>query len=341
MGTRLISKTWRVEGVLTNATSAKLSDSTGAYGVKENVSGTVTVADGTAMTNSATGVYEYSFTDTVNIAYTGYVEIVYSGATYYFEVDIPARSSVGGMVASYDSLLERVGHFLFGFRSGYSSDQTSDIENAITDGLRDVYAAHLWSFFRPVKTITTTDGTATYSLPTGYESIESEMHYAPGEGDFYPPLQQRSDSRIREYQQGNDETGRPYYFSIRTVDFESTVGSLRQLVLYPTPDDAYVLHAKMKLRPVAIDSTNPYPVGGESLSQLILEACLASAERLYDDRPGIHTSHFQELLPLAIAADRLITSPMSLGADAPRGENSGYASRAVRIGSVTIDGVTI
>ncbi|MHC4705416.1 MAG: hypothetical protein ACYTFQ_33145 [Planctomycetota bacterium] len=175
MATRLISKTWKVEDVLTDVTTALLSDPTGAYGVKETVSGTVTVADGTAMTKSATGTYEYSFTDTEDIAYTAYVEFVYDGATYHFEVDIPARSAVGAMVASYSSLLERVGHHLFGIRSGYTSDQTTDIEECIKDGLHDVYTAHPWSFFRPVKEITTTApySTGTITVASGVVTLTS------------------------------------------------------------------------------------------------------------------------------------------------------------------------
>ena len=116
-----------MEGVLTNVTTAKLSDPTGTYGIKRNDTGLPITggADGTDMTNSSTGVYEASFTDEVGVAYTAYVEIVYDSSTYYFEVDIPARSATGTMVASYSSLLERVGHFLFGIRSGYSADQTA------------------------------------------------------------------------------------------------------------------------------------------------------------------------------------------------------------------------
>src|SRR5688500_6898523 len=136
MATRLIVKTWRVEGVVTNVTSAKLSDPTGTYGVKRNDTDAVVVADGTNMTNSATGVYEYSFEDVQDVAYTAYVEFVYAGSTFHFEVDLAARADTGLMVASYSSLLERVGHYLFGIRASFSSDQTTDIEECIKDGLR-------------------------------------------------------------------------------------------------------------------------------------------------------------------------------------------------------------
>lgn len=60
------------------------------------------------------------------------------------------------MTVSYSNLLERVGRFLFGQRSGYSDSETSDIEDCIQDGLRMVYASHDWSFFKPIEDVTTT-----------------------------------------------------------------------------------------------------------------------------------------------------------------------------------------
>jgi hypothetical protein len=407
MATRLISQTWKVENVLTDVTTAKLSDPTGAYGVKETVSGTVTVADGTDMTKSATGTYEYSFTDTEDIAYTAYVEFVYEGNTYHLEVDIPARSASGAMVASYSSLLERVGHYLFGIRSSFSSDQTTDIEECIKDGLHDVYTAHSWSFFRPVKEITTTapysTGTITvasgvvtlasgtfpswaavgvlkvssdyydvdtrdgdtqitledtsvtvaagtsyelgrpeYDLPTGFQEIVGkELAYEAGQSDFYPPVRRRHDDQIRAWRQDDPYHDRPLYFSTRAVEFDATVGSRRRLVLYPTPDAAYVLKVPMELRTTMIDAVNQYPVGAESLTQVITEACLAAAERNYDEQEGRHTKRFMELLPLAIAADQEMTSPTSLGPDAPKGENTDLVSRAVRVGTITLNDVTM
>jgi hypothetical protein len=310
------------------------------------------------------------------------------------------------MVASYSSLLERVGHFLFGIRTGYTADQTSDIEDCIEDGLHDVYTAHSWSFFRPIREVVTTAPYATgtvriasgvvtltggtfpswaavgvlevantyydvdtrdgntqvtledtsvtvtaasayeltrpeYDLPATFEDIEGDLTYEPGESDLYPPVTEKHDSEILRLAQDNPYTDRPLYYGIRTVEFDPTVGSRRRLSLYPTPDAVYVLKGRMKLRSTMIDVTNQYPVGGESLAQLITEACLAAAERNFDEQQSQHTKRFQELLPLAIAADLEMTSPTSLGADAPRTEIVDWASRTLRTGAVTINGTTM
>ena len=310
------------------------------------------------------------------------------------------------MQATYATLLERVGHFLFGLRTGYSADQISDIEECIQDGLHDVYTAHKWSFFRPIETITTTapytTGTITvasgvvtlvggtfpawaadgvlkldndyydvntrdgdtqitledtsvtdavasiyelgrpeYDLPAAFEAIEGDFTYEPGQSDFYPAVKQRHDDQIRRLVQDDPYHDRPLYYGIRTVEFVRTVGSRRRLVFYPTPDAAYVLKARMKLRPLMIDGTNLYPVGGESLAQVITEACLAAAERNYDEQEKRHTQRFQQLLPLAIMADLDMTSPTQLGPDAPEGENTDLIARSVRVGAITINGVEL
>lgn len=72
-----------IDDVMTDVTSAVLSDPTGTFGVKRDDTDAVVVADGTAMTRVDTGRYEHTFTEPVaGLTYTYYVEYVYDGATY-------------------------------------------------------------------------------------------------------------------------------------------------------------------------------------------------------------------------------------------------------------------
>ena len=83
MSTTFMSVQFKPAGVLTNATTAVLSDATGTYGIKRNDTSAVVVADGTALLNPSTGVYTYSFTDPASdLTYTYAVEFVYLGITY-------------------------------------------------------------------------------------------------------------------------------------------------------------------------------------------------------------------------------------------------------------------
>lgn len=316
------------------------------------------------------------------------------------------------MTVSYDNLLARVGRFLSQQRSGFSDSETCDIEDCIRDGLLAVYSAHDWSFFKPVKDITTTapytTGTITvvngvvtlagggtfpswaadgllkadngyYSIATrdgntqvtlddttldldsettyelarpeipldaSFEAIagDSDLTYYPDQNELYPPVRMRHDVAIRTWQQDDPYFDRPIYYSVRTVEFDPTVGSRKVLAFYPAPDAAYVLRVPMILRPTMIDADNPYPVGGETLAAVITEACLAAAERNLDDTEAVHNKRFLELLPLAIRADQEKSSPTTLGPDAPRTGNfttSNYWLRSSRIGAVSLDGVDL
>jgi hypothetical protein len=86
MSTLTIRKTWQVNGVLTNPDSIVLRDPTGTYGIQRNDTGAVIVAAGTAMTPLATGVYEYTLAVDGGTTYTAWVEVVYGGETYRFEI---------------------------------------------------------------------------------------------------------------------------------------------------------------------------------------------------------------------------------------------------------------
>lgn len=183
MATRTIRRNWKVDGVLTDVTTAKLSDPTGAYGVKRDDNDAVVVADGTAMTKVSTGVYEYSFTDIVGIAYTAYVEIVYDGATHHFEHDISARAVDAGLESDWDSLRAETADFLGYTRddSKWSSDEILRLASIIKSALLQVYfpqnfkpeMAYRWSWMRPAAPIETVApyATGTVTIASGVVTL--------------------------------------------------------------------------------------------------------------------------------------------------------------------------
>jgi hypothetical protein len=94
MATRTITFRHEVNGSLANATSVVLSDPTGAFGVKRNDTSAVVVVDATAMTNSGTGIYSYTFTEpAAGLAYTAYIEWVYGGETFRVERQLASVST--------------------------------------------------------------------------------------------------------------------------------------------------------------------------------------------------------------------------------------------------------
>lgn len=323
-----------------------------------------------------------------------------------------ASSSTTTTDVSHSILQQRIGHYLFGMRSGFSEDQQNDIKDCLHDGLRRVYSAHNWSFLRPVVDVSTTapytTGTVTIaagvvtlvggtfpswaadgvlkvnnqyypvasrggdteitldstsvavataanyqlarpeiSLGDAFDAVanDSDLTYYQSPECWYPPVKWRHDSTIRQLEGNNPEFDRPVFYSVRTVRFDPTVGSRKVLALYPTPDQVYTLRVPMILRPILVDEVNLYAIGGEVLSQVILEACLASAEHNFEEREHVHEKRFMEMIGLAIRDDQERSTPTSLGPDAPRGQRGGfgmsddpYRLREQRIGQLTYGG---
>lgn len=106
MSTVTLHETFTIDDVLTNVTSVKLSDPTATFGVKRNDTGAIVVADNTAMTNTATGTYEHTFTEpAAGLTYTYWVEWVYGGETFRDE-----KTVVGYTITGIVTLAEAKGH---------------------------------------------------------------------------------------------------------------------------------------------------------------------------------------------------------------------------------------
>ena len=93
-----IRKTWNVDGTPANPTSIVLRDPTAAYGIKRDDTGAVIVAAGTALSQVATGVFEYTVPGVdAGTTYTAWIEIVYAGETYHFEITAIAGIDVASV----------------------------------------------------------------------------------------------------------------------------------------------------------------------------------------------------------------------------------------------------
>lgn len=185
------------------------------------------------------------------------------------------------------------------------------------------------------------------SMPAEFDSVanDSDLAYYPDDIACYPSVMQRGDQVIRKFEQQNRTFDRPVFYSVRTEKFDPAVGSRKVLAFYPTPDKAYTMRVPMFLRPVMLTSDNQQPVGGEILSQVIIEACLASAEHNFEEREHVHEKRFVEMIALAIRNDLERSSPTSLGPDAPKtdygkgwGFGYDYRLREQRIGRLTLNG---
>lgn len=411
MATRPIIKTFKLDNVLTNVTTAKLSDPTGAYGLKRNdlsastvsggtlanpvvittsaahgisdgqmvnflsmvgmtdleglnyyakvtgystttfglyqetgltntvdgsafagaaTGGTATpveVADGTAMTNSATGTYTYSFTDAVSLAYTAYVEFVYAGATLHFEVDLPARSATDDTAFDFTEikviLADQLGwgRNTEGAGSDWSTETVARLDGIIESGhLQFIYppvvdgetVAHRWTFLRPKTTLSTVASTYLYDMPATYGSMVGDMSYDADE-DEHRIIEHTSPAVIDRKRAIDDAEGRPDCFALRPKSVGQTTAQVTELMFYPTPDAAYdiVYYYDAKVYPPS--TVRSILLGGQAHSETILQSCRdIAAARYRDDPAGLEHSLFLERLRASIEADRR-NSPKTLG----------------------------
>jgi len=111
MSQTTITAYYYVDGVLTDATSATLSDLTGTYGVRRTdcPDGDAVVVDGTAMAKVATGTYQYSFDDPAyDLTYEYAIEFLYGGIVTRFSGLIDGTPTPTAAAGSILALLQKL-----------------------------------------------------------------------------------------------------------------------------------------------------------------------------------------------------------------------------------------
>lgn len=318
MGAVKIRRNWKVGGVLTDVTTAKLSDPTGTYGIKRNDTDATVVADDTTIPKLSTGTYEYDFTTIDGIAYTAWVEFVYGGQTYHFEHDIAATSAVSsGLKIHYDEVRREIGRAL-GFDrdpSEFEADQTTDVADVIKAGLRDFYwwpdiegiPKHKWSFLCPQATINLVADTTEYDLPADFVRLASRFTFASLK---IPPLAPTTEEEIRVARATDALKEHPRYYAIRP---KAQSEDRYELLVYPTPNESTVLDYKYEMVPAAtLSDGSPYHLGAACHSQTFLMACLMNADRALNKEDvegsggGLYAQKFAECLRSSIALDQQV-----------------------------------
>lgn len=219
---------------------------------------------------------------------------------------------MANLTISYTEILDALGRAV-GWGPTYSAwssntTQVADAAKFINSGLRRFYfhtqadgSPHQWSFLTPVSTLTTANGTQAYKLPTDFVSIKTGFVMAGGTEAVR--LVKRTNAQILELIRNEDKSGVPEYYSVRSTGDSGQVPAY-EVVFYPKPDAAYELKYRYLLSPPQLDTNNVYHLGGAQHSETVLEAILASAEKLLNDNEDVHDKQFRELLVSSIAIDK-------------------------------------
>lgn len=151
-----------------------------------------------------------------------------------------------------------------------------------------------------------------YDLPDGFGQFIGTLHHAADLN--YAELKYIGVQTILEMRNTDDKIDQPRWFSIRPKSMAPSSGQRFEVMLYPEPDEAYVLSYQYRAVPDMIDSTTmPYPLGGAEHAETIQEACLGWAEKFYLGAPDSHYADYMQVqLPLSIQRDSE-KSPETLG----------------------------
>ena len=176
-----------------------------------------------------------------------------------------------------------------------------------------------------------------YDLPDNFGAIQGPLTFTTN--TYYDEVPIVGEGQIRALRQGSNITGFPKYAAIRPIVGDGTTGQRFEILFHPAPDGTYTLkYAYTPLLDV-LSSDYPYPMGGETHGETILESCLAVAERRLDDEMELHYQQFMERLRASVDLDRKANTPEWLGYNGD--SSSDYTS--MRVSSlnnyVTVDGV--
>tara|TARA_B100000519_G_C14254494_1_gene444301 strand:- start:1427 stop:2530 length:1104 start_codon:yes stop_codon:yes gene_type:complete len=255
----------------------------------------------------------------------------------------PADTSTESTLSlSYADIRKELGWFMFGERtsSNWSSDEGAQIDDIVKSGLRNFYhppptnnspRGYKWSFLEPTTTLSTVAGTSDYTLSADFGGLVGPMTYSTDDSRWFP-IEMTGEHRIRVLRQRDYATLKsdPRLAAIRPINSDGSNGQRFQIMLYPTPDKAYTLSYRYHALPGKIDSTYPYPKGGEAHAETILESCLAVAEARMDNNAGIHAAAFQNRLNASISYDKMMHTPDYQGYNGDGSQGSNYSEQTNR-----------
>ncbi len=239
---------------------------------------------------------------------------------------------------SYTDFLGEVGYFLnYGYDSdNWSTNEAAQIDRIVQAGYRQflyppaiegVQPGYEWSFLRPVTTIDTVADDMDQDLPDDFGRLVNGFVF---ELNAQVPAVKADvgEAKIRVLRQNMSESGKPRVAGIRIKAGTGSAGQKKEVLWYPTPDDAYTLSYRYDAFVDKLTEALPYPLGGMKHAQLVLLSCLSAAESLREDTRGVHWDGFVRSLISSIQRDRN-EGPKFFGQVGCKGEYEGKVDQSI------------
>jgi len=214
----------------------------------------------------------------------------------------------------YTLVKSEIASFIGAPESRWDARTANDVASAIRKGIESVVhcGIHQWGFLRPTHRFQTADGQRRYTLPLDFEQFPRDLYF---DGDNYqhPSITQLPAGRLQQMYAEYASTGVPTNYALEVQSHDGANQQQYQLVLHPTPDNAYTIVGTYQVGPIRTLSTaRPYFPGGPEYRELFIASCLAAVEAKFLDGKSDKFESFQMALTAAISRD-LRKQPRNLG----------------------------
>lgn len=190
-------------------------------------------------------------------------------------------------------------------RATYVSDDGSEMTlygvSGIADGTSTWYPSDDDDDTTNAWTPTEIADTSKYDLPDDFGRLVGGLNFSPNA--YRRAIEVVPIAQILEMRAINAVTSYPLYAAVRYKESDGSSGQRQEILFFPQPDQAFVLHYEYEAYSGALSDSYPYPLGGMQLAELYIESCLAVAESRLNDEIGNHTAQYQALLADAIVRD--------------------------------------
>lgn len=227
------------------------------------------------------------------------------------------------LTVTYDDLRRELGRFLGWGRdpNTWTEDQKIDAEDIIKSALRRIYwpvdsvggkLDYQWSFLARIGEMSVAATQDIYELPEEFGDIIGRFYYVHQIG--YMPIEIVPVRLVLESKSRFTASSIPKIAALVPSYDDGSRKQKWHVVFWPTPDGHYRLRYSYNLSmDAALDSTKPYPPGGNQYGELFIEAVLSAAEIKLMDQPGLHWENFRLELASAIERDARSNTVETLG----------------------------
>jgi len=205
----------------------------------------------------------------------------------------------------------------------WTPDDDEDIEQILRTGLRQFYfprvltelgerTPHMWTFLKPVDTLTTVADTGEYGLDANYGGVEGSIYFE--NDDAFDPICKTSVGEVEVARQNaGGSAGTPLVYAVRPKTSDYTGEQNYEIIFGPVPDQVFTLTYYPIVLLDRLTATKNHPWGGAQHAETIKESCLAAAERFKRDMSGQHQQLFDRFLVASIGMDRRLQIPHNHG----------------------------